>query len=175
MFFNNFPMIRGKFLGEYKNVTDIFRRVGPKTPIKNIANLETTDILEGETPELLAYKIYGKEDYHWTLLVVNNIVDVRTEWPLNDRDLIKYCEAKYGTNNIYEVHHYRTTNSRVDSGIPAGLIVDYDSAAVLNGNIEPVTNLEYEEEINNAKRSIKYVPKKFISQFIREFMKLIRE
>lgn len=175
MFFNNFPTIRGKFPGEYKVVTDIFRRVGNKAPIKNIANLETTDILEGETPELLAYKIYGKEDYHWTLLVVNNIVDPRTEWPMKQRDLLKYSILKYGENNIYEVHHYRTTSAQVDSGIPAGLIVDYDAVELTNGNIEPVTNLEYEQEVNDAKRTIKYIPNKFISQFVREFMKLIRE
>lgn len=175
MFFNSFPTLRGKFLGEYKTVTDIFRRVGNKAPIKNIVNLETTDIQEGETPELLAYKIYGKEDYHWTLLVVNNIVDPRTEWPMKERDLIKYCVSKYGEDNIYEVHHYRTTNSRVDVGVPAGLIVEYDSVELVNGNIEPVTNLEYEQQLNDKKRTIKYVPNKFISQFVREFMKLIRE
>lgn len=175
MYFNNFPILRGKFLGNYKAVTDIFRRVGNIKPIKYIANLETTDIQEGETPELLAYKIYGKEDYHWTLMVVNDIIDVRTQWPLKQRDLKKYCDAKYGENNIYEVHHYRTTNAQENLGVPAGLIVDYDSVELVNGNIEPVTNWDYEQEVNDSKRTIKYVPKKFISQFVREFMKLIRE
>jgi hypothetical protein len=176
MYFNNFPILRGKFLGEYKGVTDIFRRVGNKFPIKNIVHLETTEIQEGESPELLAYKIYGKEDLHWTLIVVNDIVDVRTEWPLRERDLYKYCLRKYGEENVLQaVHHYRTTDAQVSSGVPAGLIVDYDSVELANGNIEPVTNWNYEQELNDAKKTIKYVPKKFISQFVREFMKLIRE
>lgn len=175
MYFENFPLLRGKFLGEYKAVVDIFKRVGNKTPIKNIVNLETTDILEGETPELLAYKMYGREDYHWTLLVVNNIVDVRTEWPMKQRDLVKFCTRKYGEENMYQVHHYVTTSTRVDDGVPAGLIVDYDSVDFLDGYIEAVTNFDYEQQLNDAKRTIKYVPKRAISQFIREFTKLIRE
>lgn len=174
MYFNKFPLLRGKFLGNYSIVTDIFNRVAAIFAAKNLYNLETTAIQEGETPELLAYKIYGREDYHWVLLVVNNIVDVREEWPRDDRDLYKYCLDKYGEENVYTaVHHYRTTDSREAEGIPAGLIVDYDGTELANGNIEPVTNWDYENDLNNAKREIKYFPAKYLGTFVKEFDKLI--
>lgn len=174
MYFNQFPLLQGKFLGNYSIVTDIFRRVAAIFAAKNLYNLETTAVEQGETPELLAYKIYGREDYHWILLIVNNIVDVREEWPRDERDLYKYCLDKYGEENIYSaIHHYRTTDKNLDAGIPAGLIVDYDETEDLNGNIEPVTNWEYESELNDAKREIKYVPPKYLSKFINEFKKLI--
>lgn len=174
MYFNQFPLLQGKFLGKYSIVTDIFRRVAAIFPARNMFNLETTDIEEGETPELLALKIYGKEDYHWVLLICNDIVDVREEWPKENRDLYKYCLDKYGEENVYSaVHHYRTTDARTSEGIPAGLIVDYDGVELANGNIEPVTNWDHEVEVNDAKRQIKYLPARYLGVFVQEFKKLL--
>jgi hypothetical protein len=175
MYFRQFPVLRGKFDGTFKGITDIFLRVAPKTPIKNTEFLETTYIENGETPELLAYKMYGREDYHWVLLLVNNIVDVREEWPRKDRDLYSYCVEKYGENNIYQaVHHYRTTDMLATQGVPQGIIVDYNSAKVLSGEHEPVSNWDYEVELNEQKRQIKYIPRELIGKFVAEFQRLIR-
>ena len=123
MYFRQFPVLRGKFDGTYKGVTDIFLRVAPQNPIKKIEFLETTYVRDGETPELLAYKMYDREDYHWILILINNIVDVREEWPRKERDLYSYCLEKYGENNIYQaVHHYRTTDKLVLQGVPKGIM-----------------------------------------------------
>jgi hypothetical protein len=174
MYFNQFPLLQARFLGNYAVVTDIFRRVASIFAAKNLYNLETTAIEQGETPELLAYKIYGREDYHWVLLIVNNIIDVREEWPRNESDLYKYCLDKYGEDNIYTaIHHYRTTDIQVEQGIASGLIVDYDGVELANGNIEAITNWDYEVELNDKKREIKYVPPKYLSKFVNEFKKLI--
>jgi hypothetical protein len=175
MYFRQFPVLIGKFDGTYKSVTDIFLRVAPKNPIKNINFLETTYVQDGETPELLAYKMYDREDYHWILILINNIVDVREEWPRKERDLYSYCLEKYGENNIYQaVHHYRTTDQLASQGVPKGIIVDYDGAKISSGDHESVTNWDYEFELNEDKREIKYVPKNLLGSFVSEFQRIIK-
>lgn len=175
MYFRQFPVLRGKFGGTYKAVTDIFLRVAPQNPIKKIEFLETTYVQDGETPELLAFKMYEREDYHWILLLINNIVDVREEWPRKERDLYSYCLEKYGENNIYQaVHHYRTTDILASQGVPKGIIVDYDGAKISSGEHESVTNWDYEFELNEDKREIKYIPKSLVGKFVSEFQRIIR-
>jgi hypothetical protein len=175
MYFRQFPVLRGKFDGTFKGVTDIFLRVAPQTPIKNVEFLETTYVQDGETPELLAFKMYEREDYHWILLLINNIVDVREEWPRKERDLYSYCLEKYGENNIYQaVHHYRTTDKLASQGVPKGIIVDYDGAKISSGEHESVTNWDYEFELNEDKREIKYIPKNLVGKFVSEFQRIIR-
>jgi hypothetical protein len=59
-------------------------------------------------------------------------------------------------------------------GVPQGIIVDYNSAKVLSGEHEPVSNWDYEVELNEQKRQIKYIPKNLIGKFVSEFQRLIR-
>jgi hypothetical protein len=59
-------------------------------------------------------------------------------------------------------------------GVPQGIIVDYNSSKVLSGEHEPVTNWDYEYELNEDKRQIKYIPKDLIGKFVSEFQRLIR-
>lgn len=175
MYFEKFPVMRARLDGKFKPITDIFYRIAPITNIiKNVEAIQTTAVEDGETPEILAYKIYGNEEYHWILLVLNNIVDPREEWPKTSRELYDFCVAKYGEGNIYTTtHHYQTTNARLSLGVPQGLVVDYDAADLANGYIEPRTNWEYEEDVNEEKRQIKYLPKQFLTDFIKEFNRLL--
>jgi len=108
-------------------------------------------------------------------LLINNIVDVREEWPRKERDLYSYCLEKYGENNIYQaVHHYRTTDKLASQGVPKGIIVDYNSAKISSGEHESVTNWDYEFELNEDKREIKYIPKILVGRFVSEFQRIIR-
>ena len=61
-FFTKFPKLAYDIAGnnEYKLVTDILRRVKIRSSIKDNASLlDKYDIRSGETPEQVAYKIYG--------------------------------------------------------------------------------------------------------------------
>lgn len=148
-------------------VTDIFRRVSANKFAKNWVDLVTMTIPEGFTPEQLAHRLYDDPEYHWVFLIVNDIVDVREEWPRDSKTLVAYCKQKYGINGMYEVHHYRTTDKNK-------FIVDYDPVALSNGTIEPVTNFIYEDEINNSKREIKVVPVEHLPFFVNTYRGLIR-
>lgn len=56
-------------------------------------------IEDGETPEILAYKLYGSVEKHWILLMFNNILDPQYDWPMEQRNLGAYIENKYSTSD----------------------------------------------------------------------------
>ena len=72
------------------------------------------------------------------------------------------------------MHHYRTTDKLVSQGVPKGIVVDYDGAKISSGEHEPVTNWDYEFELNEGKREIKYIPKILVGKFVSEFQRIIR-
>jgi hypothetical protein len=55
-------------------------------------------VADGETPEIVAHKLYGSVENHWILLKLNEIIDVKTDWPLEQRNLIKFIDEKYSVN-----------------------------------------------------------------------------
>jgi hypothetical protein len=54
-------------------------------------------VVEGDTPEIVSYKFYGTPLYHWVVLIVNDIVNPREEWPLSENQLINKIALKYST------------------------------------------------------------------------------
>jgi hypothetical protein len=72
-------------------VVDIFKRaVLSKEFQENNSYFEKYEILDGETPENVAFRFYGTQDLYWLILLTNNIVDPRYEWPLSEQNLIKF-------------------------------------------------------------------------------------
>ena len=147
-------------------VTDIFRRVSVDPFKKNLVILQDVTVPDGFTIEQVADKFYNRPDYHWVIMVINDIVDIRKDWPMSSADLLAYAKKKYGDTAIYETHHYRTTDEDK-------LIVDYDGADFANGYIEEVTNLQYEEELNNSKREIKMLEPKYLGEFVSLYSSMI--
>jgi len=56
------------------------------------------DIKEGETPEIIAHKYYGDVEKHWIILKLNDIIDIKSQWPLDYRSLNLSIEQKYKNN-----------------------------------------------------------------------------
>ena len=63
-YFDQFPIIDYNLSGvngNTKEVTDIFRRVKARSKIaNNVALFDKYDVAEGEKPEDIAYKVYGR-------------------------------------------------------------------------------------------------------------------
>lgn len=57
---------------------------------------------DGETPEIVANKFYGSSEKHWIILKMNNIFDVKTDWPVEQRVLNEIIRSKYANNWITE-------------------------------------------------------------------------
>jgi len=150
-----------KIGNEYKYVTDIFRRVYTKAPTVNYSEIETVTIPDGYTIEQVSDLYYSSPEYHWVIAIVNNFVDIREEWPKANSDLVEYCKLKYGgLEGIYQVHHYET---------PDGLIVQ----STYSGEKIEITNMQYEETLNDAKREVKILQPKYLTYFVSKFKTLI--
>jgi hypothetical protein len=135
-------------------ITNIFLRYVFSDEIKNnLTYYELYDIVDGDTPEIVSDKFYNRPDYHWLVLHINEIIDPRYEWPLSTLNLIKYCQGKY--TNINGIHHYINSD---------GFIVNSDAPSAT-----PVSNFQYEEQLNEAKRKIKILKPEFVKVAIDDF------
>lgn len=141
-YFSRFPLL-GYTLDNnatYQVVSDVIKRVAVSQKTKeNLVLFDDYDIRDGETPEIVSYKFYDSTDYHWVILLVNDIFDARFGWPLTDAQLFKYVQDKYGENNVGATHHY-TLNQNSD------IIVD-PTANVITKNVTITynfpTNVDY--------------------------------
>tara|TARA_R110000868_G_scaffold332780_3_gene593742 strand:- start:385 stop:879 length:495 start_codon:yes stop_codon:yes gene_type:complete len=144
---------------DYDIATDITKRVALSDAVKaNFSVYDEYDVKDGETPELVSYKFYDTTEYHWVILMLNDIIDPRYEWVMPQDVLQRYCDSKYA--NAFGIHHY------VD--IDTGLIVDDDFPGATS-----VSNYVYEEEINESRRRIKILKPEYITGISTEFDRLI--
>lgn len=72
------------------------------------------DVTDADTPETLAYQIYGDSELHWIILHLNNILDPRFDWPLSTNNLTRFVEKKY--SSINGIHHYEDSNQKEING-----------------------------------------------------------
>ena len=73
MYFDTIPKIYYDSEGTKnpKVVTNILRRVGVRAKVKtNTLIFDTYRVREGETPEILAHKLYGDIELHWIVCLV---------------------------------------------------------------------------------------------------------
>ena len=107
MYFNAFPTIPYDSIGDYKfkDVTNLLRRVKLRAKIKtNTMLFDTYDVKDGETPEMLADKLYDDPELHWVVLLVNNVTERYHQWPKNTNQFLAYINDKY--SDVDATHHY---------------------------------------------------------------------
>jgi hypothetical protein len=162
MYFKKFP----KFLYDFKIngenkvalVKDITQNVRIRTQIlENITLYDEYDIKDGETPEIVAEKIYGSPEYHWVVMLCNHRFDYINDFPLSTNNLEEHITQKYGAGNEYNVHHYIDSN---------GNIVDSSQGT-------PVSNYQFEDDENEKKRRIKLISPELLQTILKNFKELI--
>jgi hypothetical protein len=215
-YFDLFPKvpydIAGNQFSNYQNVTNIFFRIRMlQEVLGNISAYYEFIIREGDTPEILAEKIYGDPEAHWIILMANNIVDAQFEWPLDSRSFNNYIIGKYGSIAAAKttIHHYEKVITREESR--SGLItetrfvvnqekltdndmdVPYDyyegtgslpeTQSVETFNLSDgttvvqttyraeISNYDYEDQLNDSRRTIKMIKPEYYSQIMAEFDK----
>ena len=172
MYFENFPVIQFASVkgGEPKIVTNLLRRVALRAKVKeNTMMFDTYDVREGETPEMIAHKLYGDAELHWIVCMTNDIVNRFHDWPMNTNQFLSYVRDKYDNPNA--VHHYEISQTSGDTTLKIDVgtsNADYPTATA-------VTNLEFEEEEQNKKRQIRLLDPAFVPQIIEEFQGMINE
>ena len=127
---------------------------------------------EGESPETVAFKIYGDTNYFWVVCLMNNIVNRFYDWPLDEYVFQQYVKDKY--DNAEAVHHYEITQS---SGKQTGDgPADYSHKIECNSTepgAESVSNIEYERRLQDQKRQIHILSPSYLKVFENEFNKLV--
>ena len=100
-YFNFFPKTsyyKSKDSTSLDVVTNITSRFNFDDRLKqNASTYYKYKIKDGDTPEILASKIYGSPEKHWIILAMNNIIDPLYEWPLGQRTIGKFIESKYSS------------------------------------------------------------------------------
>ena len=177
MYFEQFPLIPYDSAGDgiSKDVTNIFRRVAVRAKVKtNTALFDTYDVKDGETPEMIADRLYDDSKLHWVILLFNEIHDRYHQWPMSTIQFEDYLNDKYG-DNLSSIHHYEITQS---SGPTTGNGPDdYSHKIEVNeteSGAESVSNYEYERREQDKKRQIKLLDPRYLPMFLEEFERLIR-
>jgi hypothetical protein len=176
-YFSKFPKMvyDVKNNGNYKLLPDILRRVKQRNAIKSGQFIfDAYDVRNGEKPEDIAYKWFGDAQLHWVILMTNDVTDRYYQWPMNDAQFEEFIADKY--SNPDAVHHYEVTK---DSGRTTGQGPnDYSHLVEVNSdtdNATSISNREYEERVQDKNRSIRLLNQRFLSDFIEEFDKLIKQ
>ena len=124
----------------YQTVTNIFFRVRYiQEVLNNIDSYYVVELEEGDTPEIIAEKVYGDPGSFWAILIANQILDPQFDWPLDYDAFNKYIIGKYGSianaqryyhhfemvvdrtvepDNVTTTHRYRIDRSRLSSSVP---------------------------------------------------------
>ena len=174
MYFDKFGKIEYGFDKEnFKSVTDIMKRVKVRDKVlNNITLYDKYDVVSGETPETIAFKLYGDPELHWVILLTNNITDRYYDWPMSEQEFEVFITDKYSEPG--GIHHYEITQS---SGKQTGNgPTDYSHKVEVNSTVSggtSVSNREYEQREQDKKRLIKLLDPKFLPTFLKEFNELI--
>tara|TARA_B100001093_G_C26424913_1_gene841459 strand:+ start:14 stop:547 length:534 start_codon:yes stop_codon:yes gene_type:complete len=176
MYFKNFEKgfydLNGD--GNLKLVTDLMTRVKVREKIIDEASLyDKYDVPSGERPEDTAFKHFGSSQYHWIILLSNNITDAFYDWPMSEQDFETFLKDKY--TNPDAIHHYELTQS--SGKLTGNGPDDYSHKIEVNSDAtgaESVSNREFEQRIQDRKRSINLLNPAYLNTFIEEFDKLVR-
>ena len=170
MYFANFPLIPYDSVGDgnFKLVTNLMKRVAIRAKVKtNTMLFDTYDVKEGETPEMIADKLYGDPNLHWIIMYVNNITDRYHQWPLSTPQFLAFLNDKY--SNPDAAHHYEITQTSGDTTVT----IDIGSDNTSHAGATLITNREYEESRQDTLRSIRLLDQAYVDQFVEEFENLI--
>ncbi len=171
---------------DFQTVKNLFKRAVIRDDIFNDVTAFTKYSVEGdERPDSVAYDFYGDSGLDWVVLTTNNIVHVRDEWPMSNRDFLTYLNEKYTSEELSNVHHYETREIRDESNTliqPAGIRVksDYSVTYVENdtvktkSSIKMLTFLEHETNLNDAKRNINILKPDYVEIFLRDIKEIMR-
>lgn len=165
MYFANFPMrymrfpdVSGKIL-----MTNILKRVNVIDKVKNDSRVFFDYVIKDEErPDIVAHKAYGDTEYYFLVLLVNDIHDPYSQWPMSYKEVAEYVTEKYGSGNEYAVHHYESK---------MGIVVDAD---YYGDEKVAVTNMDYEERLNEEKRNIKLLNPEFVDVVMRDLKTLMK-
>ena len=198
MFFEKFPLFQYTLDdgASIQTLPDILRRIKISEELKkNNSFFDQYDVKDGETPEIVAQNWYGDSNLHWIILLSNDIIDPRFDWPMSYYNLVEFCKGKYGAVNINRLHHYVNRNEYIVEGYrslseestfdnPGSVELESSTLQTqvnlvmqnfIPGTLFPVSNFMYEELENEKKRRINIIKPGILSDIESSFTDLINQ
>ena len=176
MYFSKFPLTVYDVKGNknFKLLPDILRRVKLRSGLASSRFVfDKYNVKEGEKPEDVAFKYYGDAQYHWVIMMVNNITDRYYEWPMTQADFADFLTDKYGAGSEDSVHHYELAQT-------SGATTSIDNSHMLEVNSDTdnatsISNRQFEERQQDKFRQINLLDERYLDAFTEEFFGLIRK
>jgi hypothetical protein len=178
-----------KSSSEYIEVKNIFKRGKLKKDIfDNLMYFTKYQIVGDDRPDNVAFQVYEDETLDWLVLLSNNIVNIQTEWPLEQQSFLNYLLNKYGSQaNLLQPHHYETVETKNTKGtviVKKGLEVPQDYSFeyydrvlgkyVTTSDITSVvSNYDYEIKIENAKRNIYVLKPEYLNVVLNDMNEIM--
>ena len=159
---------------KFKLLPDILRRVKLRAGLASSRFVfDKYNVKDNENPEDVAFKYYGDAEYHWVVLMVNNITDRYYQWPMTQPDFEEFLADKYGAGNEDATHHHELAQT-------SGKTTSSDDSHMLEVNSDTdgattITNREFEERQQNKLRQIRLLEDKYLDAFTEEFFALIKK
>lgn len=196
MFFDAQPNFYYPYKGGLKLSKNLFRRVRFRDNINALYVVSTRyTIQQGETPEQISTKAYGSPEWYWTILILNNIIDVNNDWPMSDFELDATIEKQYGdtqddirfweTKEIYEgntvvlesgviIEYNQNTTAQQATGYYPAYQFRQPNGTLLTGSqvMASVTNREFEYRENENKKEIFLIRPSFLTTMQEEINSL---
>ena len=164
---------------DFLTVKNLFRRpIIREDLFTDFMSFTKYRIVGDERPDEVAYDVYGESDLDWVVLLSNNIINVRDEWPLSQHDYRNYLIEKYGndTSEIDKIKFYETKEIKDSKGkvfVPKGMQVDstFETTFLDSGTnllitvspIEGITYRTYEERLQEDKSNINLLKPEYLS------------
>lgn len=178
-----------KSISDYVRVKNLFKRARIRPDIfEDVTYFTQYKVNPNDRPDNVAKEVYGDANLDWIVMLSNNIIHLENEWPLTQISFNNYCLSKYGSyENLYNVHHYETQevrDSRGDIILEKGLQVQstysitffdtgIDQEVIANNIVDEITNLDYEERIQNEKSNIYLLDKRYLNMVMNDINEIM--
>ena len=186
MYYNKIPNIlylrynKNPYDGTYVLIKNIFARIKLVDDIiPNATLFNDYFVKDGERPDTVSFDVYGDSDYDWIVILINNIRNLYSDWPMTSRAFDEYVSQKY--TDISAPHHYETIEQYyngkkiLDGGLEVGEAFQFVKP---NGDVvpktearAPVSNYAYELDLNEKKREIFLLKPSYLEPFLDNFRK----
>jgi hypothetical protein len=182
-YFSNFPLTDYKIGEKTYNATDLTAVIKIQALLRDRGTvIYNYTIKDEERPDVLAHNFYGDSYLDWIILLTNRVINPLWDWPISSTNFGPYLEAKYGSiaETHQTVHEYRWITQRetytsLGERVPYRyVIVDqdrYNSLADLDREL--ITKYQYEEELNESKRNILVIHKRYVNMILDEKAELL--
>ena len=168
-------------------VKNFFRRAALREDLLDgLIFADFYEIEDGERPEMVAEKFYEDPELDWLVLTINNSINIKDQWPLDNNQLHRYMLEKYSSEEgIVGIHHYETREIRDEFDrivLRKGMIVDSDFTITYTSGLTevtksaagPVSNYDYEIRKNNAKRIIQIPKPEYVAMLTSELKEMMK-